>query len=692
MTHPTVDAIVVNFNTRDRTIECLDSLGALGLPWLGMILVDNGSDDGSVDAIRDAHPEVTVIAAGENLGFARGVNRGVAASRADYVMLFNPDASALPGSVEALVGFARAHPEHGVYGGRTVRADGSLDPSSCWGAPSLWSLLCFATGASAAFKRSRLFDPESLGDWRRDTVREVPVVTGCLLLMRRDDWHAVGGMDERFFLYGEDAEFSVRVRRLGYRPVIVPEAVILHDVGGSSTSSGLRTAMVLAGKVTYLRRVFRPLAALTGVLLLQAGVATRAAGEAATRSGRDGWRQVWRNRRAWRRGYPSAERTLFGRAPVAAEHPRSLVVQAEPAFRTERANPYNGRLYRAIQSQGARVRDLSYWRLVTERTDVVHLHWPELSFLSGSRRMVHVARLTLFYGLLALTRMRGTVLVWTVHNLDAHEERSSPRVRRVAERLLLRNVDGIIALTDDGVSAARTAFPELRQVPAAVTPHGHYRDAYDFAVDRDAARVRLRLDATRPVVATVGQIRPYKNVPALIAAFRALDADATLLVAGKPSSPELAAEIRAAADEDPRVVLDLRFVPDTEVPVVLAAADLVVLPYRRIQNSGSAILALSADRPVLVPDLGAMRELQTDLGGEWVRMFDGELSTEALGAALTWAVEAERPTHADLTALDWDGIARRTLDAYEQFRRTARRRPRRAADDRRGAPTMRGIT
>ena len=556
---------------------------------------------------------------------------------------------------------------------RTVRSI----PSSCWGAPTPWSLLCFAAGLTTLFRQSRVFDPESLGRWQRDSVREVPVITGCLLLVRRVDWDLIGGMDDRFFLYGEDAEFSARARARGFRPVVVPAAVIQHDVGGSTASSGRKMAMVMAGKVTYLWLVWPPLPALAGVLLLQAGSALRAVLEAATASSRRTWRDVWQHRRAWRRGYPAAERTLFGTTPRPAS--RRLSVQAEPAFRTEKVNPYTGSLYRAVQRQGAHVSDLSYWNLLVRRTDVVHLHWPDLSFLSGSRRAIHIARLVLFYGALTVGRARGTVLVWTVHNVASHEERSSPRVRRAAQHLLLRNVDGIIGLTEQGVDAARDAYPALKAIPAAVTAHGHYRDEYEFGTSRADARALHGIDPDRPVVAAIGQLRSYKNIPHLIRAFRALDVDATLLIAGKASPADLEREIRDAAEDDPRVVLDLRFLPDAELPVILAAADLVVLPYTRIQNSGSAILAASADRPVLVPDLGALRELQGQLGEEWVRLFHDELTSNDLAAAIAWATAPGRSKRADVSVLDWDPIAAGTLAAYEEFRRSRRLNPRRAA-------------
>lgn len=306
-----LSVIVVSFNTLDKTLACIESVLAHSPEETEIIVVDNGSVDGSARAIRERHPSVVVDEARENLGFARGVNRGVARSAGEYVLLLNPDTIVRERSLEKLLTFAKAHPEYGVYGGRTLRRDGSVDKSSCWGAPTLWSLVCFALGLSTAFKGSRIFDPESLGHWQRDTVREVPIVSGCLLLMRRDQWDALGGMDEVFFLYGEDAEFSIRAARQGLRPVIVPGAVILHDVGGSTPDSGHRTSMVMAGKTTMLRRSWRATHAHIGVGLLQVGTWLRSTLE--RMSGRPGkWSTVWARRADWLPGYPAARETLFG--------------------------------------------------------------------------------------------------------------------------------------------------------------------------------------------------------------------------------------------------------------------------------------------------------------------------------------------------------------------------------------------
>jgi N-acetylglucosaminyl-diphospho-decaprenol L-rhamnosyltransferase len=310
-----VAIVIVSYNTRERTLDCVRSvLAHPPAPATEIVVVDNDSADGSADALELEFPGVTVFRSGDNLGFARAVNLGARASSAEYLLLLNPDTVVLPGALAALLAFAREHPEHGVYGGRTLREDGELDPSSCWGAPTLWSLTCFALGLSTAFAGSPVFDPESLGRWQRDTVREVPVVTGCLLLVSRVDFFSIGGMDERFFLYGEDAEFSLRAARAGMRPVIVPEAAIVHAVGASTGARGRKMTMVLAGKVTLLRSAWSPLRARIGVGVLTAGVLLRAGLETVTRRRDRMWAHAWQHRDEWLPGYPEARELIFGKA------------------------------------------------------------------------------------------------------------------------------------------------------------------------------------------------------------------------------------------------------------------------------------------------------------------------------------------------------------------------------------------
>lgn len=294
--------VMVTYNCADWVGRCLDALPAsLAGRSAEVVVVDNASSDGSAAAVA-AHPGVRLVENERNVGFAAAVNQGVRASSAPWVLLLNPDTDPRPGSLAALLDFAEAHPSNQVYGGRTLKEDGSVEPSSCWGLPTVRSAVCFALGLNTAFPGSRLFDPESLGGWQRDTVREVGMVTGCLLLVPRSTWDALGGLDEQFFVYGEDADFSARARALGARPIITPSAEIVHAVGVSASSSKL--PLLLAGKITYARRHFPGAQAPLVVSTLRIGAVLRALGSRALRR-ETIWTAAWQRRREWWDGFPA---------------------------------------------------------------------------------------------------------------------------------------------------------------------------------------------------------------------------------------------------------------------------------------------------------------------------------------------------------------------------------------------------
>jgi GT2 family glycosyltransferase len=321
---PDVSIVVVTYRCRDEARECLASLyeQTQGVSF-EVVVVENGSGDGTADVVRDEFPAATLVELAENVGFAAGVNRGAAVATGRYLLLLNPDSVVHEGAVRTLVEFARENPGHGLYGGRTLWPDGTVCPGSCWGKPSLWSLFCFATLLSTVFKGSRLFDPESLGGWQRDTVREVDVVTGCLLLAPREVWEELGGFDERFFMYGEDGDLALRAARLGLRPIITPDAVITHEVGVSSATRSDKVALLLTGKATLLHKHWGPVSRRIGLALLAFGVGLRAAGAQLASAKGSVWVPVWRTRRTWLGGYPAVEPGTDRGEPLAAAPSRA---------------------------------------------------------------------------------------------------------------------------------------------------------------------------------------------------------------------------------------------------------------------------------------------------------------------------------------------------------------------------------
>lgn len=303
--------VVVTYQSAGHIENCLTALAvaAQGLTW-ELVIVDNGSTDATLERVRDPAPHAHVIAGQGNVGFARGCNRGAAASGARHVLFLNPDTEVRPGTLHALLDAAREFPGAGLYGGRTLRADGRVEDTCAQGEMTVWSLTCFATGLSSAFARSPLFDPESLGTWARDTAREVPVLSGAVLMVARHAWERLQGFDERYFMYAEDADLCKRARDAGYSPRLVPAAEAVHHVGGSSTS-GDKQVLLHKGKATYVRLRWSPPARSYGLVCLWLGVALRArlAGRLGTgddsrrRTDPSAWQAAWIRRAEWLPGW-----------------------------------------------------------------------------------------------------------------------------------------------------------------------------------------------------------------------------------------------------------------------------------------------------------------------------------------------------------------------------------------------------
>jgi beta-1,4-mannosyltransferase len=272
-------------------------------------------------------------------------------------------------------------------------------------------------------------------------------------------------------------------------------------------------------------------------------------------------------------------------------------------------NPYLATLSASLERRGAHVDDFTFERAFKEGYDVLHIHWPDLHLSASSplRSLARHARLALLF---AILRARKTRIVWTLHNLKPHE-----RPHRLSELLFPlwfpRLCTHVIALTMSGLESARALYPALRGKAAAVIPHGHYRDAYPAAPSRASCRDLLGLRHCFTFL-FFGNIRPYKNVPHLIEVFRALPGrDVQLVIAGQPGRMMEVETLKRLADRDERVRLSLEFVPTEKVPLYLGASDVVVLPFNSILNSGSAFLALSFNRAVLAPRLGALPEIQS---------------------------------------------------------------------------------
>ena len=322
---------------------------------------------------------------------------------------------------------------------------------------------------------------------------------------------------------------------------------------------------------------------------------------------------------------------------------------------TARSNPWVTSWLEASASAGVDVVDLnvsSVFGRGTADPRGAHLQWPErmLNPISSVVAARLAARLLV---LCAVLRLRGRRVLLTAHNVSAHE-RHHPLLGTIMWWVLDRLVTDVHAMSSAGRAEVEKVHPSLASRRWHVIPHGDYLAQTNEAPLRGDARRQLGLDADATVLTTVGGLRAYKGVVDLVSTFRAWDrSDAVLLAAGKPAGPAEASNLRASAGHDPRVRLTPEHIDDDELGRRVAAADLVVLPYRAVLNSGSAMYALSAHRPVLVPSTPTFAELDERVGPGWVRTYVGDLDVDDLARACGDPCPARPP---DLGWCSWSAI------------------------------------
>lgn len=314
------------------------------------------------------------------------------------------------------------------------------------------------------------------------------------------------------------------------------------------------------------------------------------------------------------------------------------------------SNPYTRLLVESMPSDRVQTKYFRWSGFLTDDFDVLHVHWPEV-FVRHPRKVVHYAKCLAFWLFLLRIRLRNKAIVRTVHNLTPHEPGTWLETKVLTA--LDQQTDVRIVLND--------ATPNPLGTPTVLVPHGHYRDWYDEPGAERTIRGRLL---------TFGFIRAYKGIDDLLGAFRGTrDSDLTLVIAGRADSDDTSRFLNEQAALDERVSLDLRFVPDEELATHIAQAEMVVLPYREVHNSGVALLSLSLNRPILMRRSESSELLQTEFGAEWVILFDGDLTAEVIEGAIVDVRANPRSPRADMSSREWPLLAEKTVEAYDLARR-----------------------
>lgn len=235
-----LSVIIVNYNVKEYLQNLLYSLdkAAVGIPY-EVIIVDNASDDGSVELIKEKFPSVKLIVNEKNLGFGKANNIGLALSKGEFILLINPDTIIQEDTLIKMLSFFELNNQIGLAGCKILNPDGTLQLACRRSFPGPWTSFCKVTGLSNLFPDSRFFARYNLTYLDENKSYEVDAISGSFMMMRRNVYEKVGGFDEQFFMYGEDLDLCFRVQKAGYKNFYVHDTQIIHYKGESTRRSNL---------------------------------------------------------------------------------------------------------------------------------------------------------------------------------------------------------------------------------------------------------------------------------------------------------------------------------------------------------------------------------------------------------------------------------------------------------------------
>jgi GT2 family glycosyltransferase len=230
-----ISVIIVNFNAAAYLPSCLPTLAKqLSNITHEVCLVDNASNDDSLELVRQLFPNVKVIENQENLGFSKAVNIGLKHTTGRFIIWLNPDSEVLNGAIQELIQYFDNHPQVGIIGAQLINSDGTIQ-LSCRSFPSYKTVLFNRYSLmTKLFPKNRYSNAYLYTDWNHKSVKEVDWVSGACLAHRRTVSDELQGLDERFFMYSEDVDFCLRAKQHGWKVHYHPAFKVLHHIGGSS--------------------------------------------------------------------------------------------------------------------------------------------------------------------------------------------------------------------------------------------------------------------------------------------------------------------------------------------------------------------------------------------------------------------------------------------------------------------------
>lgn len=339
-----------------------------------------------------------------------------------------------------------------------------------------------------------------------------------------------------------------------------------------------------------------------------------------------------------------------------------IYVRSWPARSNFAFNPFQKLMSDALESTGMiTVEEFGPVAAIFSRADIWHWHWPDGQFAGGFPTTL--AKYLWLRFLLAVARMRRIRIVWTAHNVDAHESRH-PRLEESFRRLFLRRVSGFHFLSDYSRQLLVERYPDSIKGISIVTVHPDY-SSIASPVSRQQARKRLGIDHDGPIVGFVGTVSRYKGVTRLVDVYISQSVSPSafqLLIAGKPN-----ADLKDWVDSirnTPGIIVVDRQLSQEDLTAAYCASDVIALPYENITNSGSAVMAMTLGIPLLVPDRPPMRELAGKAPAGTVNFLDDPLTSESLLSGLHTGSAWHSRNGGPLPGFSWSEIAPSLQELY----------------------------
>jgi O-antigen biosynthesis protein len=237
---PDLSIIIVNYNVKEFVRNLLESLRSASENISAeIIIVDNASDDGSVELIRDKYPDVKLIANKDNVGFGKANNMAMEIARGEFFLLINPDTIVREDTLVKMIGFMKQNENAGIAGCKVLNPDGTLQLACRRGFPGPWTSFTKVMGLSALFPGSKLFARYNLTYLDENKSYEVDAVSGAFMMMRKSVYDKIGGFDSQFFMYGEDLDLCYRTQKEGFKVFYFHETEIIHYKGESTKRSSI---------------------------------------------------------------------------------------------------------------------------------------------------------------------------------------------------------------------------------------------------------------------------------------------------------------------------------------------------------------------------------------------------------------------------------------------------------------------